>query len=74
MNYVELNCLDKSWRSLRESNPSFQIENLAFSELPQDVLNLDGAKSALKVSTGYHPGAKQFPARGRVPAPAAHHP
>ena len=28
MNRVELNCAIKSWRSLRESNPSFQIENL----------------------------------------------
>ena len=47
-----------SWRSLRESNPSFQIENCTFPEPYQYVSHSRGAKPPLNVSTGYGPSAK----------------
>src|SRR5262249_15703776 len=61
----KLKCSMKSWRSLRESNPSFQIENLNFSELLAEVGHSISAKSGLTLSMGCDPIAKQTPARGR---------
>jgi site-specific DNA recombinase len=41
----------RKWRSLRESNPSFQIENFSKSELLQHVSQKGRAFSALLIST-----------------------
>jgi hypothetical protein len=59
MNCVELNSQGKTWRSLRESNSSFQIENLAATKPHQHVSQLSGAKSAQAksnacIATGKH--------------------
>jgi len=63
MNFVDLNSLAKTWRSLRESNPSFQIENRTKSELLPCVSQLGDTNSAQMNSIGYGGTGK----RHRVP-------
>ena len=48
-----------SKRSLRESNPSFQIENLQFSERFQPVVPFYPQKPGLVISRGYGRSAQQ---------------
>src|SRR5262245_23676767 len=49
----------RSWRSLRESNPSFQIENFANSEVLSRVRHFGGAKTTSPFSMAYGAIAKR---------------
>src|SRR5262249_45971885 len=67
MNRVILNYQANSWRSLRESNSSFQIENIAASTLHQRVSQSRGAKSAQEQSRGYEAARKHNGRAGSLP-------
>lgn len=57
---VERKMLGKSWRSLRESNPSFQIEKFAPNERFQGVSQIARAKTTQMKSMAYAPAGKRW--------------